>query len=64
MEKLSNERIEELKAIAEDYLEDQDWFDYHDWDGLIECEEELTDDELTWMRENFEVTLTITRKQP
>lgn len=55
-------RQAELLELAADQLNDREWFDYHDWDALIECEEELTDDELAWLRENCEVTVSVERK--
>jgi hypothetical protein len=57
--KISKARQDELHTIAADHLNDREWFDYHDWDALIECEETLTDDELTWLREHASVVVTV-----
>ena len=58
----SQERIAELKELAIEHLGDAEHFDYHHWDGLIECDETLTDEELDWMRKNFEVVISIKKK--
>lgn len=55
-------RKDELIEIAEDRLNDREWFDYHDWDDLIECDEALTEKELAWLRENVVVEVTVKRK--
>lgn len=61
----TEERIEELLELVEDHLniDNYERFQYHSWDGLIECDEEMTVDELEWISENFEVTVTVTRKE-
>lgn len=58
--KISSERKSELLEIAKETINNKQWFDYHDWDGLIECEEELTIEELSWLRENATVAVTVT----
>lgn len=60
MSKPSKERQEELLELAESRISDREWFDYHEWDDLIECDEEMTDEELDWLRENAVVTVTVT----
>lgn len=62
MSKPSKARQAELIDIATEHLSDREWFEYHDWDGLIECDETLTDAELDWMRENLTVTVSVTRE--
>lgn len=59
---MNKARQAELIAIAETQINEHDWFDYHDWDGLIECDETLTVSELEWMRENLSVTVVVTKK--
>ena len=53
-------RKSELEDLAgerlQDYIEDEFW-NYHNWDDLIECEEDLTGEELQWMREHITFTL-------
>lgn len=57
------ERIEELLEIVDEYsnISNYDRFQYHNWDGLIE-DEEMSDEELDWIRENFVVTVTVELK--
>lgn len=58
----SPERIEELQALVIETLNDDEYFNPHQWDASIECDERLTDEELEWMRSNFEVVVSIQRK--
>jgi hypothetical protein len=63
MNKITESRQAELIEMATEQLNDNgDWFDYHNWDGLIECDEALTADELDWMRDNLTVTVTVTKE--
>jgi len=55
------ERQHELIEFAESSIEHQDHFDYHNWDGFIE-DGTLTEEELDWLRENFEVYVELVRK--
>jgi len=55
----TKERQQELIEIVEAHLEDREWFDYDEWDYLIECEEEMTEEELRWLREHVTVTVTL-----
>lgn len=58
--KLSQERIEELLAIAEDRLSQREWFDYLDVGMLcFEGDEEMTSEELDWLRENCVVNVSV-----
>lgn len=63
MAKISADRKEELLELATEHLNTAwEWFDYHNWDGLIECDETLTDEELDWLSENVEVEVVLTLK--
>lgn len=58
--KLSQERIEELLAIAEDRLSQREWFDYLDVGMLcFEGDEEMTSEELDWLRKYAVVKVTV-----
>ena len=52
-DKLKGMALERLR----DYIADE-FFDYHGWDDKIECDETLTTEELEWMREHIEFTVT------
>jgi hypothetical protein len=56
-----NERETELYELAVDHLNNKDFFDYWDWDGLI-YDEALTDDELEWLDNNFVAKVVLVRK--
>jgi hypothetical protein len=46
---------EKLRQLALTRLQehiDDDFFDYHNWDDLIEVDKEITGEDLDWMREN------------
>ena len=52
-------KLQELaKQRLEEYLE-QDFFDYHNWDDLIECDEEITEEDLKWMYENVKFKIEV-----
>lgn len=55
------ENIEELVDFAESELNFHEYFDYHQWDGSIE-NEEMTDEELDYLRENYQVVVTLVPK--
>jgi len=61
---MDKDREKYLMNLAQGHLGDpsKSWFDYLDWDSLIECDELLTDDELEWLNDNCVVTVTVTRK--
>ena len=56
--KITDERKKELIAFSEEAFLDQLNFDYHSFDGYIE-EGELTSDELEWLRDNTEISVTV-----
>lgn len=60
---INKERIAELEALASEHLNDRDFFYYHDWDDLIECDESMTDEELDYLRDNYVVEVTLRRKE-
>jgi len=55
----TKERQEELLELVTYEISDRTWFDYHDWDGLIECDEAMTAEELCWLRENAIVSVCV-----
>ena len=59
---MDKKRAAELIELASRHLNDNEWFDYHSWDGLIECDETMTAEELEWLAENVEVTVTVKAK--
>lgn len=62
MMNISNERKQQLINFAEENLNNYDWFEYHNWDGHIECDETLTVEELEWMSNNFNVKVIVSEK--
>ena len=59
---MTKEREEELKGLMELELEQTgDFFAYDQWDGLIE-NDEITEDELDYMDENYRVEVTLVKK--
>lgn len=52
-------KLRELaKERLEQYIAD-DFFDYHGWDDLIECDGEITVEDLEWMRENVKFKIEV-----
>lgn len=60
--KISEERKAELIALVEGEINSRDWFGYHDWDGFIECDEAMTEQELAWLDENYTVEIKLVQK--
>lgn len=52
MAKMTVERFEELESLIIQTLEEDDPWQYHKWDGFIECDETMTDEELEWLSKN------------
>ena len=51
-----------LQELAKQRLEEQtadSFFDYHNWDDLIEVEEEITEEDLKWMSENLKFKIEV-----
>ena len=60
---MNQDEIDALVDLAEEHLNFQmDWFDYANWDGLIECDEEMTVEELEYLRDNFDVEVKLVPK--
>lgn len=64
--RVSKERERELIELIANNLTDalgaHDAFEYTKWDGLIECDELLTAEELQWVDANFRVQVRLLRK--
>jgi hypothetical protein len=60
---ISKTRQKELIQLASAELSSREYFNYHDWDGLIECDELMTADELDWLYANATVEVTVKVKQ-
>lgn len=62
----STDRQEELVAIIQRELDtgggSLELNAYHDWDGLIECDEEMTFEEWTWLHENYRIEARVVAK--
>lgn len=60
---ISAARSAELVLLAEESLNQRDdWFDYFNWDSLIECDRTMSPDELRWLEENFTVEVRLMEK--
>jgi len=60
---MKKEREKELKKIMEGSLIEIDYFDYFNWDALIQCSESMTETELDWMADHYTIKTTLERKK-
>jgi len=64
---MKKEREKELKKIMEGSLIEIDYFDYFNWDALIQCSESMTETELEWMldwmADHYTIKTTLERKK-
>lgn len=60
--KISKDRETKLIALVKNRLNQTDWFDFGNWDDLIE-RKELTYEELQWLEKNVDVGVIVIKKK-
>lgn len=63
--KIGKKRQEKLLLLASNHLNAvaDDFFSYGYWDGLIECDNLLSVEELEWLEENYVAAVTLEAKE-
>lgn len=61
---MDKEREERIVEWMQSEIEDEEFFDYEQWDGYIEDEDEdFSDEDLEYIRENYKIVVTLVKKE-